>query len=208
MFKACLVNYNDDPSWLTDYDFVLTLYDRSDDGVERDLTKYGAVYKTENRGDVDYDKLGWLVENYDTLPEIFLWGKSNLFKFVDKEFLDAALKKEKFAPLLKQDHKTYSDRFGQVCYYQSGMYYERNDSWFLNTLGSKHFKTFTEWANHFGLPNPAYIPFAPGGNYLLTREKVHLYSKDLYAEMRSYLPYSQRPAEAHCAERSYFLLWR
>jgi hypothetical protein len=68
--KALLVNYNFDPAWLKDYlNLEVTIYDRSDDGIERNLTQYGAVYKTKNTGDVDYDKLTYLVENYDNLPD-------------------------------------------------------------------------------------------------------------------------------------------
>ena len=207
--KAVLINYNFEPSWLKDYpDLEVTLYDRSDDDLERGLTDYGQVFRTPNVGDVDYDKLGYLVEHYDHLPDVFLWGKSNLFKFVEEPTFQKALENNVFMPLLKFDHRIYGDQFGQVNFYRGDMYYERNDNWFLNTLGSNYFKTFDDWAKHFGLPSPAYIPFAPGGNYLLTREKVHKYSRDFYEDMRSFLPYAQRPAEAHCAERSYYLMWK
>jgi len=106
---AILVNYNFDPSWLKDYPQLdVTLYDRSDDGVPRDLTVYGKVIRTPNLGDVDFDKLTWLVENYENLPEVFVWGKSNLLKFVDQGTLNKSVKKSEFAPLLKLDHKIYS----------------------------------------------------------------------------------------------------
>jgi hypothetical protein len=210
--KALLVNYNYDPTWLKDYYFKIDpiIVDRSDDGVERDLTKYGAVYRTKNMGDVDYDKLGYLVEFYDSLPEVFLWGKSNIFKYVDKDYLDKALDEGVFKPLLKLDHKTYSDKYGEVCRYAGEIYEERADSWYFNNpaLATKDFRSWEEWAWKFGLPQRAFIPFAPGGNYILTRERVHRYSKDFYEEMRNTLPYAMHPAEAHAAERSYYLLWK
>jgi len=212
---ALLVNYNYDPTWLKDYpNLEVTMYDRSDDGVERDLTQYGRVIKTPNRGDVDYDKLTYLVENYDNLPDVFLWSKTNIFKFMEKDYLDEALEKQAFKPLLKQDHRTYSDHFGEVCKYIGSpygtIYAERADSWFFNAgLDTHHrFQNWQEWCDEFYLPKERFIPFAPGGSYLLTREKVHNYSKDFYDKMRETLPYAQRPVEAHCAERSYFYLWR
>lgn len=207
--KAILVNYNFSPTWLKDYpELEVTIYDRSDDGIERDLTKYGKVYKTQNMGDVDYDKLGYLIENYDNLPEVFLWGKTNMFKFVDEPYFKDKLEKGVFAPLLKQDHETYSDHFGVVNKYQGEMYCERADSWFFNATNPRYFYTWEAWCSHFSLPMEAYIPFAPGGNYILTRDRVHKYSRDFYEEMRSFLPHAQRPAEAQAAERSYFMLWR
>ena len=209
--RACLVNYRFDPTWLSEYtELETTIYDRSDDGVERDLTKYGVVYKTENKGDVDYDKLGYLVQNYYNLPEVFLWGKSNLFKYVERKYFDEVLQKREFSPLLKFDHKTYSDQYGEVNRYSGSIYEERANSWFFNNpeLSNKNFQTWQDWAEHFHLPKTQFIPFAPGGNYILTRERVHRYSIDYYEEMRSMLPYATHPAEAHAAERSYYLMWK
>ena len=208
---AILVNYGYDPTWLKDYpDLEVVLYDRSDDGVERNLTQYGKVYRTKNEGDVDYDKLGYLIENYDTLPDVFVWGKSNLFKYVSEPYFKEALEKKEFTPLLKFDHRTYKDKFGVVCRYAGPIYEERADSWFFNNpdLANKNFKSWDEWATHFRLPKTHFIPFAPGGNYLLTRERVHRYSRDFYEEMRQTLPYAMHPAEAHACERSYYLLWK
>src|SRR3990167_2122131 len=108
--KAVLINYAFDPVWLKDYpELEVTMYDRSDDGIERNLTQYGAVYKTSNKGDVDFDKLGWLIENYDNLPDYFLWSKSNLFKFITKEEWDKVKNNKVFTPIFTQTHKTYSD---------------------------------------------------------------------------------------------------
>ena len=151
--KSCLVNYNYDPEWIQDYpELEVILYDRSDDGMNRNLEKYGTLIRTENKGDVDADKLSFLIENYNRLPEVFLWGKSNLFKFVDTKDFEKALFKRDFSPLLKYTHKTYSDKCGQVCFYKDGMYYERADSWFFNATEAKNFKTWNEWCIRFGLP--------------------------------------------------------
>lgn len=207
--KAILVNYNYTPEWLKEQDFDVTIFDRSDDGVERDLQQYGGVYKTKNMGDVDYDKLSYLIESYDTLPDMFLWGKTNIFKFCPKEEFDVLIKNTTFTPIITKTHKIYADQFGPVNYYQDNIYWERADSWYFHAGGvdAKYFHSWQEWALHFGLPRGNYVPFAPGGNYLLTRERVHRYSKDFYEEMRSFLPHSHRPAEAQAAERSYYLMW-
>ena len=170
--KAVLVNYNYTPDWLSKYpELEPLIYDRSDDKESRDLQKYGAVYKTRNMGDVDHDKLSYLIENYYDLPEVFVWGKTNLFKYVDEAYFKEQLKKNIFAPLLKLNHKTYSDKWGEVCFYRDGMYYERADSWFFNNpaLSRRYCTTWQDWVSHFGLPQQNYIPFAPGGNYILTK---------------------------------------
>lgn len=207
MFK-CLVNYNftPDKEWIGD-DYLI--YDRSDDGLDHladfDQSK---IIKTENMGQVDYDKLCYLIDNYDNLPEVFLWGKTNLFKYITKEEYDLVKDNTTFTPLLTQGHKTYSDNNGQVCYYFASMYHERNDNWFLNVFDSKFFRSYAEFAHQFQLPSPSYIPFAPGGNYILTRENIHKYSVDYYKKLASILPYAREPGEAQMVERAYYLLWK
>lgn len=209
--KACIVNYNHDPAnWWLDYGFEpedVTLYDRSDDGVVRSFS--AKLIKTPNLGNVDFDKLSYIIDNYNDLPEVFLWAKSNIFKYVEPDYLKNALQKAEFAPLLKQDHKTYSDRWGVVCRYNGEIYEERADSWFFNNPElSQQFRSWEEWCDYLFISKTQYIPFPPGGNFILTAERVRRYGKDFYVKMRETLDYASNPAEAHAAERSYYLLWK
>ena len=206
MFKI-LVNYNftPDPTWIGD-DYLI--YDRSDDGVDhlKDFDKSKVIY-TDNVGNVDYDKLSYLVDNYDNLPEVFLWGKTNLFKYITPEEYEKVKDNTTFTPLLTQNHKTYSDNNGVVCYYSGEMYHERNNSWYLNQFHSR-FSSFDNFTDSFNLPRfGTFIPFAPGGNYILTKSTVHKYSVDYYDKMRSILPYCREPGEAQMTERVYYTLW-
>lgn len=201
-----LINYNftPDKEWLGD-DYLI--YDRSDSKEYlKDFPQEKIVY-TENVGNVDYDKLCYIIDNYDDLPEVFLWGKTNLFKYITPEEYEIVKDNKTFTPLLTQEHKTYSDRNSPVCYYSAGMYHERNDNWYLNQFGTKYFNSFNEFAQNFQLPNPPYIPFAPGGNYILTRDTVYKYGLDYYKRLASILPYCQLPGEAQMMERAYYLMW-
>lgn len=205
--KAVLVNYNTTPDWLLTSDLDYLLYDRSDSKEYlKDFPQERIIY-TENIGQVDYDKLSYLVDNYYNLPDVFLWGKANLFKSVTEEDLKLALERGEYTPLIRQDHRTYSDDRGVVSYYQDAMYWERNDSWYFWSLPAKY-SDYGSFARDFQLPNPPYIPFNPGGNFILTKDKVHQYSRDFYEKMRDSLPHVANPAEAHCCERSYYTLWR
>lgn len=209
--KAFLVNYNFTPSWLLNSDLDYIIADRSDDGIDH-LAEFdkSKIIRTENFGQVDFDKLCYLVDNYDNLPEVFLWGKTNLFKYISKEEYDQLKDNQFFTPLLTQNHKTYSDMVGPVCYYSGQMYHERKDvsQAAFNLFDSRYFRTFNEFAQEFALPSPLYLPFAPGGSYILTRERVHRYSRDFYDKMASMLDYCQLPAEAQMMERCYYLLWK
>lgn len=204
--KFILVNYNFTPEWVKDKDYLI--YDRSDNkDYLKDFDQSRIIY-TENIGQVDYDKLSYLVENYQTLPDVFVWGKTNIFKYISEEEFEKMANNKTFTPLLTQNHKVYSDKFGPVCYYQDGLYWERNNSWYMSEFSYKYCKNYQEFAYAFGLPNPDYLPFAPGGNYILTKEVVHKYSQDFYNDMRNVLNYCREPAEAQMAERSYFTMWK
>lgn len=206
--KKVLVNYNftPDKEWIGD-DYLI--YDRSDDGIDHlaEFDKSKVIY-TDNVGQVDYDKLNYIIDNYDNLPDVFLWGKTNLFKYITPEEYEEVKDNNKFTPLLTMGHKTYQDNNGWVCYYSEGIYWERNNSWYLSQFPTKYFMSYKEFANEFQLPNPVYLPFAPGGNYILTRETVHKYGLDYYKKLAQILPYCREPGEAQMCERSYFTLWR
>lgn len=206
--KAFLVNYNYTPEWLLTSDLDYHIVDRSDSKEYlKDFPQERITYE-ENFGQVDYPKLCFLADNYEHLPDVFLWGKTNLHKYISVGEWEKVKGNKCFTPLLTQDHKTYSDQLGPVCYYDQGMYWERNNSWYLNSLPARYFDSFSQFANEFGLASPHYIPFAPGGNCLLTREVVHKYSPDFYDKMASVLPYCQEPGEAQMCERAYYLMWK
>jgi len=208
LMRAILVNYNFTPTWILTSNLDYTIYDRSDSKEYlKDFPQERIIY-TENMGQVDYPKLCYIIDNYDNLPDVFLWGKTNLFKYITEEEYNKLKDNKTFTPLLTQGHKTYSDNNGVVNYYAGGMYHERNDNWFFNQFQSKYVSSFNEWASSFFLPRPSYIPFAPGGNYILTRDTVHQYAKDFYIKMADTLPYCREPVEAQCAERSYYLMWK
>lgn len=205
--KKILINYNFTP----DKDFIgddYLIYDRSDSKEYLKDFDQSKIKYTENVGQVDYDKLCYLVDNYDNLPDVFLWGKTNLFKYISREEYEMVKDNQFLTPLLTQNHKTYADNNGWVCYYSAGMYHERNDNWYLNQFPTKYFTNYGAFARGFQLPNPPYIPFNPGGNFILTREAVHKYSKDYYKKLASILPYAREPGESFMIERSYVTLWK
>ena len=200
-----LVNYNYTPTWLLTSGLDYIIHDRSDNkDYLKDFPQDKIVYE-ENIGNVDFPKLSYLVENYDSLPDVFLWSKTNLFKYITPEEYEKVKDNKVFTPLLSQNHRTYSDDKGVVCYYKDGMYYERNP---LISGSGKYFLSYPEFAKALGLPNPDYLPFAPGGSYILTRETVHKYPKESYMKMRDLLDYTKLPLEAYFCERAYYTLWR
>lgn len=206
--RYILINYNFTPDWIDDYTDDYLIYDRSESPSWLEGYPEDKVIRTPNIGNVDYDKLGYLIDNYDNLPDVFVLSKSNLFKSISEKEFNEVKDNKVFTPLLTKYHRTYSDKYGVVCYYDNGLYYERNDDWFLGSVPAHHISTWDEWAKIFDLPNPFYIPFFPGGNCILTKETVHKYPKEYYEKMRGMLGWTMLPGEAQCAERSYYLMWK
>lgn len=195
-------HYGDhDTSWIAEETDDYFIYDRSGN------VELPHKVSRENRGDADYDRLSYICDNYYDLPEVFTLIKSNLFKYISKEEWDAVKNNQVFTPLLTQNHKTYSNQHGMVCYYQDGMYYEINNSWYLHDVPARDFNSYSEFAKYFHLPSPDYLPMAPGGNYILTRETVHKHGLAFYEALRDLLPYCERPGEAMLIERAYMSIW-
>lgn len=195
--KYVLAHYSGDWTWAKEYTDDILIYNRSEEDIP------GSI-KRENVGDCDFDKLTYLIDNYYDLPDVFLWSKSNLFKFITPHEFDLVKDNQEFTPLLTQNHKVYEP----ICRYEGDMYAEINNSWYLNTVPSLYFQSYGAFAKVFNLPNPDYLKFAPGGSYILTRERVQRYAVDFYQKLASILPYCQRPGEAHFLERTYFTLWQ
>lgn len=194
--KYILTHYQGEWEWVKEYTDDYLIYNRSEEEIP------GSI-KRENWGDADFDRLTYLIDNYNDLPEVFLLAKSNLFKYITKEEFEQVKDNTDFTPLLTKHHTTYEP----ICRYEGDMYAEINNSWYLACVPAKYFQDYHQFARAFHLPDPEYLKFAPGGNYILTKERVHKYSRDFYEELASILPYCQRPGEAQMIERSLYNIW-
>lgn len=196
--KYVLVSYNNDPSWVKQYTDDWIIFDRSEKPFD-----FPNTIHTKNVGNVDYDKLCWIVDNYDNLPEVFLISKTNLFKFITKEEFEKVKDNKTFTPLLTKNHKTYLP----ICKYdENKMYQELNNSWYVSAFKCQY-ETYNDWAEELGLPTPIYLTFAPGGSYIVTAQDIHKWPKEFYIKLRNMLSYTRLPAEAHFMERTYYQLW-
>lgn len=203
--KYILFNYNFTPDWVKEYTDDYVIYDKSPekDKWVKDFPPEKIIRIDRDVGNVDHDKMSYLIDNYENLPEVFLFSKSNLFKFISKEEFNELKDKKEFTPILTKNHKTYLP----ICFYDKGIYNELNNSWYIQAHPTK-IGSYSDFAEALGIPSPYYLPFAPGGNYILTKETVHKYPKEFYAKIRDMLEWDKSPGEAHMVERSYYQLWK
>lgn len=193
--KWIISRYNHDISYLPEYTDDYVIYDRSD----KEPIAPNA-YRVANTGTDIYDKLNYIVDNYDNLPDVAVYTKANIFKYISKEEFDKIKDNKVFTPLLTQYHKTYLP----VCWYENEMYCERNDYWYLYSHPAKYAE---EIKGIFNMHQREYNKFAPGSNYILTKEDIHKHPKEFYETLMSFLDWDVYPGDAQLLERNLYYLW-
>lgn len=191
--KWIVSRYNHDTEYIKDYTDDVVMYDRSEVPLEGSIV-------VPNIGSDWYDKFTYIIDNYDNLPDVALYTKANLFKYITKEEFEKIKDNTTFTPLLTQHHQ---EKEG-VCYYKDGMYYEVNNGWYLYPHPAQKAKELMEL---LGILNLDFIPFAPGSSYIVPKETILKYPKELYVKLRSFLEWNVYPGEAQIIERGIYTLW-
>lgn len=190
--------YNHDISYLREYvkggDTILALYDRSENPLPDSI-------KVPNIGSDLYDKFSFIIDNYENLPDAAIYTKANLLKYISKEEFELVKENKTYTPLLTRHHRTYFP----VCWYENGLFAERQDYWYLNVHPAKYENEIREI---FKMDERKYNLFAPGSNYILPRENILKHLKSFYEQLRSYLDWSVYPGDAQLLERNLWYLWQ
>lgn len=198
--KYVVSRYNNDISWLNEYTTDYVIYDRSENRLPNTIA-------VSNIGSDLYDKFTFIIDNYDNLPDVAVYTKANLFKYISKEEFDKVKDNTIFTPLLTKNHKTYNDEDGQpVCFYDSqGMFNEVNNYWYLYPHPAKFAPYILDF---FKMRDRLYNAFAPGSNYILPKENILKHPKETYIKLRSYLDWDVYPGDAQLLERNLYYLWQ
>lgn len=192
--KYVISRYNHDYSWITEYTDDFVLYDRSETPAPYSI-------RMPNIGSDLLDKLTFIIDNYHNLPDVAVYTKCNLFKYITKEEFDKMKNNTTFTPILTQFHKVYEP----VCRYVDGMYEEMNNYFYLNSHPAQHKDEIVEL---FKMNERAYNKFAPGSNYILPKENILKHSKEFYQKLRSFLEWDVYPGDAQLIERNLYYLWQ
>jgi len=216
--KYVVSRYNHDYSWLAEYTDDVVMYDRSETPASNSIV-------VPNIGTDILDKFNFIIDNYDNLPDVAVYTKCNLFKYMSKLEFDKVKDNKTFTPLLTQGHmEVLCD--AEMCrqqgwempkpfsYYKDGMYYELNYPAFLKHHPTKdpqwcYADTFRGFPllKLLGIDKMEYTPFAPGSNYILPKENILKHPKSFYEELRSYLEWDRYPGESMIIERALYTIW-
>lgn len=195
--KYILSRYNHDVDWVYKYTKDPLIYDRSEEPLPNTII-------VPNIGSDIYDKLSYIIDNYDNLPPIAVYTKANLFKYITQREFNKVKESTKFTPLLTKKHKTYMP----VCFYdKDGMYNEINNYWYLAAHPPKSQNSLAELLQLINNVTE-YHRFAPGSNYILTRENILQHTKVYYMYLRSFLDWAVYPGEAQVIERNMYHIFK
>lgn len=219
--KYVLSNYNFDPSWVTEYSDDYVIYDRSDSPTYVQSIEPDKIIQVPNIGSDIYDKFTFIIDNYDNLPDVAVYSKSNLFKYMTKEEFELIKDVTAFTPLLTQHHKEVLCDYGMpepgtpFSFYKDKIYYELNYPAYLKSHKTQdphwcYVDTFPDFplVKLLGIDGMKYVPFAPGSNYILPKENILKHPKEFYEELRAYLAWDRYPGEAMVIERGLYTLWK
>lgn len=211
--ELVISNWESDLEWITISNLPkenITIYDRSEN--IKDWSHLGKVYRSPNVGENIYDMFRFIIENYDSLPDITIFMKGNMiysnvngnYYYATEERLLKAFTVNTFYPIEKYH--------GQCLYprVNDGMYMEPNNNAFTCTdMERKYYNTYNQFLNdNFVDPfYPDFIRFAPGANYVVPKQNILTYSKKFYEKLQSYISYTIVPLEAHILERVLYTMW-
>lgn len=195
--KYIISRYNHDMAPILKYAKDYVLYDRSEEPLKDSIV-------VPNIGTDIYDKFTYIIDNYDNLPEVAIYTKANLFKYIAEEEFIKVKDNKTFTPLLTKNHKIYMP----TCFYsEDGMYNEINDFWYLRELPPRNYGAVEELKTLLSMRGKEYVKFAPGSNYIIPKANILKHSKEDYIKLRSFIEWTRYPGEAQLIERALYTLW-
>lgn len=202
--------YDADPRYLFPLLGESVVFDQS----TKRLADSGALNGVVNRRDAPHvghdlkNNLDWVYENYENLPPVvaFLKGNTVPRHVSSVTALKNLLDRRILTPLWQESEKTSHNSF-RASQLGPNLLLEENSSWYLQ--GPRVFARYEDLLRFvFDDPViPRFVPFAPGGNYLVPAENLKNAPKEVYAFLSHISSYKFFPPEAWAVERLLWTLW-
>lgn len=199
-FKLIISRYSEDVSWINDYDFDYIIFNK---GPEL----FGFNTKSvENVGENQKDIFSFITTNYEMLPDVMAFVQGHPYDHCKKETFDKLITNKTLTRLEDYTHTNGSNLESD------GLYFERNDSWYIHAHNSSHnqtcqFPSFDSFMNSV-FENYSHIdriPFSPGSQILFEKERALFYPKKFWEHLNNIL-IRRTMTEGHILERAMFLI--
>ena len=162
----------------------------------------------DNVGYNIYSYMKFIVDNYDTLPELVVFCKNNVVPRHVSENVFLKQSSRKVFTCIEEPSR-WKLRYPDTMLSSDNGFMELNTSWYTNHYPTKYFSNFNEFYKFaFDYQTlPRYLRFAPGGNYLVPKENILLRSKSFYQNLMSFVLHHQFSGESHIIERALYIIW-
>lgn len=202
------------------------IYDRTPDDFldKKSINHLGSVIKSPNIGSNIYDIGRYILDHYDSLPDMNIFVKGNLFEkqFTSEKRFIYALNAKWFVPIegTRSPAPRYYRYFVNDNFFSVPVEWEQKNLTIAPIFSEEDMKrtkiyprisNFIEFLKDIFILNdediPTMISFAPGANYAVPKDCILKYSKNFYKKMMYYTDYNNNPVEAHWFERVLKLAW-
>jgi hypothetical protein len=195
--------YNCDPGYLLKLGIPYTIYDQSDrpDEAVR-ISKYQNVKVTPNVGHSLNNIFDYIIENYETLPDIIIFTKANVVpRHTTKEYFDTNIHNNYFTNLYHEVSPRISPPYSDYLF--PGNFLELNDSWYAQSKDHRLFCNFDDFFNFLFQQEftPRYLVFSPGACFIVESFRIKNYPPTFWRALRDIASYQHFPAEAYMVER-------
>ena len=198
-------NFNNDPYKLTKYCHDYIIYDQSNKPEILSLLKKQKdpkLFFVKHTGNNMTDYIRYIIENYDHLPDTIVFSKSNLIgRYIEEKDFER-LYKRKLYTFLYSDSKLI-EKQGVQYLTDTVNYIEINNGWFIDKSTHRYFISTNQFLNFFfkDVRSSKYINFAPGGCYIVEKERIKFYPKSFYVGVQKVIDYTFFPSEVWILER-------
>ncbi len=212
---ACVIvsSFNNDLSWLPRYsdDYVIFEQGRGS-GLPPQILPSKVRYVT-NSGSNLRDYFTYIIENYESLPEVMFLIKGNVFpRHVRQHVFDNYVTSS--TPTSITDLEMHEPHFPLGFFDKDGMYNEFNSDWFINAnVPRKYFNSLNSLFYYFDPKHKPriYSRFSIGAQYLTTRNEIKKLTKSTYLKLREIVSHGGQASgytlESLLVERALNRLW-
>ena len=199
--------YNEDISWLKDYNFDYIIYNK---GME--LIGDSNVINIDNIGNNQRDIFKFIYDNYENLPNVMTFIQANPFDHCKKEKFDKLINNNEFTALESYEDIQQGENYSQMLD-EYGGYMELNTSWYISSHNHSYnqscvYISFVHFMNSIfkNYEYQRWNRFTPGSQYIITKDIAKFYSKKFWKFLMDILN-KNNMTEGHIIERSLWIIF-
>jgi hypothetical protein len=198
-------NFNIDPYKLTKYCHDYIIYDQSNKPEIISLLKNKKdpkLFFVKHSGNNMTDYIRYIIENYDRLPDTIVFSKSNLIgRYIEEKDFERFYRRKRYTFLYSDSELI--EKPGVQYLTDTVNFIEINNGWFVEKSVHRYFISTHQFLSFFfkDVRPSKYINFAPGGCYIVEKERIKYYPRSFYLGIQKVIDYTFFPSEVWILER-------